>query len=370
MNKIVLVSNASWTMIKFRLGLMKRLKEFGYEVIVLSPKDKYSKKIEDIGCKFIDINIDNKGVNPINDFKLIYNLYKLYKGLKADLIIHYTVKPNIYGSISSMFSGTKCMSVIPGLGYSFINDNTTSKIVKILYKMALKIPKAVWFINEDDRRIFLESNLVNVNKTDMINSEGINTEYFKPLGKKSDDNKIRFLLIARILKDKGVYEYIEAAKIINKKYTNVTFQLLGPIYTLNPSSISKKEVDSWHNSAIIEYLGQVEDVRNYIADSDCVVLPSYREGKGMTLVESASMEKPIIATNVPGCKDVVDDGVNGYLCKVKNSKDLADKIEMMLNLTKDERETMGKLGRNKIKKEMDENIIIEKYLKAIKEMIS
>jgi glycosyltransferase involved in cell wall biosynthesis len=371
MKKIVLVSNASWTMVKFRFGLMAKLKELNYEVIVISPKDDYSSEIEQIGCRFIDIEIDNKGINPFKDLKLIYNLFKIYKQLQADLVIHYTVKPNIYGSTAALLTKTKCFSVIPGLGYAFINENLTAKIVKLLYKLALKIPKVVWFINNDDKAVFLKSKLVDSKKVGMINGEGINTEYYKPFEKKqvTENKDFSFLMISRILEDKGVYEYVEAAKILRAKYQDIKFQLLGPIYLLNPSSISKESVYGWHNDGIIEYLGESKDVRSFISNSDCVVLPSYREGKGMTLVEGASMAKPLIATDVPGCRDVVDDKVSGFLCEVKNAKDLASKMENLYNLSSEERELMGREGRAKMMKELDENIVINKYLIKIKKIL-
>lgn len=367
--KIILVSNASWTMVKFRLGLMKALIENNYDVYVISPYDEYSKDIEDIGCKFINISMDNKGSNPLRDLNLIYNLYKIYININPSLIVHYTIKPNIYGSVAAKLAKLKTMSIIPGLGYTFINENFTAKIAKYLYKFALKIPSKVWFINEDDKNEFLKRNLVDKSKVEVINGEGINTEYFKPMSKVSTNKTFTFILIARILKDKGILEYVEAAKVLHEKYKNIEFQLLGPIYTLNPSSISEDKIIKWHNRKIINYLGETIDVREFISKCDCLVLPSYREGKGMTLVEAACMGKPLIATNVPGCKDVIDDSINGYLCKVKDSTDLAEKMEKVLSLTDEQRKAIGKAGREKIVKEFDEKIVINKYLEVIEDIL-
>ncbi len=365
----MLVANETRSMVKFRYGLIKSLIKNNYEVYVISPYDDYVKEIENIGCKYIDIKVDNKGSNPFKDIKLTYDLYKIYNLVKPELIIHYTIKPNIYGSLSCLLSNIKCMSVIPGLGYAFINNNLISKIVKFLYKITLKIPTKVWFINEDDKELFLKLRLIDEIKVDVVNGEGINTDHFNFIERSSGDNKIKFLLIARILKDKGILEYVEASRILLRKYNNIEFQLLGPIYILNPSSISEQDVEKWHKDEIINYLGETNDVRSYIANSDCIVLPSYREGKGMTLVEAASMSKPIIATNVPGCRDVIDEGENGYLCEVKNSKSLANVMEKMLKLTKEERKEMGEKGRQKVKNELDENIVISKYLETIQDIL-
>lgn len=368
MKKIVLVSNASWTMIKFRYGLMSALVKNNYEVYVVSPKDSYSAEIEEIGCKFIDISIDNKGSNPIRDLKLIYDLYKIYKNINPDLVIHYTIKLNIYGSFAAWIFGIKSISVIPGLGYTFINENITAKIAKFLYKIALKIPIQVWFINKDDKNVFLQNRLVKEEKIVSINGEGVNVEKFRPVDVEKS-NEMIFLMVARILKDKGIYEYINAARIIKAKYSNVRFQLLGAIYMLNPSSIQRKEVDRWVEEGVIDYHGEKKDVREYIAKSDCIVLPSYREGLSMSLMESASMAKPIITTNVPGCMEVVENEVNGYLCEVKNDRDLADKIEMMIDLSENKRAAMGKAGREKIIREFDEKMIVNTYIQNIKEIL-
>ena len=336
----------------------------------MSPHDEYSSKIQKIGCKFIDIKMDNKGSNPFNDLKLIYNLYKIYKNINPDLIIHYTIKPNIYGSFATKLAGCKSISIIPGLGYTFINDNFTAKIAKLLYRLALKIPKQVWFINQDDKNEFINRKLVNKDKIHIINGEGINLTYFNSKIEKQKSTKFIFLVIARILKDKGIYEYLDAIKILQNKYSNIEYQLLGSLNAINPTSIQREEVVRWVDKKIINYLGETKDVRPYIENADCVILPSYREGKGMTLVESASMNKPIIATNVPGCKDVIDNGINGYLCEVRNSKDLADKMEMILNISENERKIMGQAGRDKIVKEFDEKIVISKYLESIKEILN
>lgn len=370
MNKIILVANASWTMVKFRYGLMKELVKNNYDVYVISPVDQYLTEIENIGCKHIDIKMDNKGSNPINDLKLVYNLYSIYRRIKPDLIIHYTIKPNIYGSFAAKLSGCKSISIIPGLGYTFINENLTAKIAKILYKIALKIPKQVWFINEDDKNEFINRTLVSKDKVYIINSEGIDLEYFKSQKQNKKSRKFKFLVIARILKDKGIYEYIEAIKILQHKYNDIEYQLLGSLNAINPTSIQEKEVEHWVNNKIINYLGETKDVRPYIENVDCVILPSYREGKGMSLVEGAAMERPLIATNVPGCKDVVDDGVNGYLCKANNAQDLANKMKMMINLSDNERISMGIAGREKVAREFDEKIVINKYLESIKEILN
>ena len=368
MKKIILVSNASWTMVKFRFSLMKTLLKENYQVYIVSPYDEYSSEIEEIGCKYIDIKIDNKGSNPFNDLKLIFDLYQIYKNINPDLIIHYTIKPNIYGSFATKLAGCKSISIIPGLGYTFINDNLTSKIAKVLYRLAIKVPKQVWFINQDDKNIFLENQLVKKEKVFTINGEGVNTEQYKSNNLLQSDDKFIFLLIGRVIIDKGIYDYIEAAEIIKEKYENVEFQIMGLVAN-NPMAIQETEIKQWQKDNIITYLGSVDNVKEYIERGNCIVLPSYREGVSMSLMEAASMSCPIITTNVTGCKEIVDDGINGYLCEVKNPKDLADKMEVMIGLSDKERKAMGEAGREKIFKEFDEKIVIDTYLKAMKDIL-
>ncbi len=216
----------------------------------------------------------------------------------------------------------------------------------------------------------MKEKLIDENKCDILPGSGVDINKFKPLKIEKNDKSFRFLLISRMLWDKGVGEYIEAVKIIKRKYKNVEFCLLGAIGVSNPNAIDKKVIRRWEKEKIIKYLGTTDNVVNEIAKADCIVLPSYyREGVPRTLLEAAAMEKPIITTDNVGCREVVDDGINGFLCRVKDSKDLAEKMEKMLNLSEEKRIKMGKAGREKIIKEFDERIVINKYLKTIEKLL-
>jgi glycosyltransferase involved in cell wall biosynthesis len=307
----------------------------------------------------------------LEDFKTLIEFYKLYKKIKPDIILNFTIKPNIYSTLAGSFFNIKCVNNISGLGTLFINQNLATKIAKFLYKFSQKKAYKVFFQNKDDLNLFVKENLIDRNKCDLLPGSGVDIEKFKPLKIKKKDNIFRFLLIARMLWDKGIGEYIEAARIIKQKYRDVEFLLLGAVGVDNPSAISLKQIKKWENEGIIKYLGVSDNVKLEIAKADCIVLPSfYREGVPRVLLEAAAMEKPIITTNNVGCKEVVDDGLNGFLCEVKNAKDLADKMEKMLNLSEKERIKMGKKGREKIIREFDEKIVIEKYLKVIKEVLT
>lgn len=365
--KVCLVDNDLRLNLNFRGNVIKSFLNEGYDVTIVSPKDK-SVNIKDFDerLNFMPIEVSRKGKNPFSDLIYCKKLFDIYRKEKFDLIFHYTIKPNIYGNIASHFTKIKSISIIPGLGHLFIKESFVTKIVEILYRFSLSYASEVWFLNEDDKKEFLKRKLVKENKIKILPGEGIDLEKFKPIEIERNDNKIIFLMIARVLWEKGFKEYVETAEILKEKYSNLEFQLLGGIDTGNPSGVPKEIVMKYHNNGVINYLGTTNDVPSVIAKCDCLVLPSYREGVPRTLMEGAGMEKPLIATDVTGCREIVIDNYNGFLCKKQNSKDLADKIEKFLSLSQKEREKLGKSGRKLMKKKFEDNIVIEKYYEVIK----
>jgi len=369
MQKVVIVVNNAWYAYNFRFNLVKGLKKKGYEVVFIAPYDeKYSELLKQ-EFEFFNINIDAKGINPISDFKIMVSLYNLYKEMKPDVILTFTIKPNIYSSIVSALLGIKSISNITGLGTLFIKETLITKVAKLLYKVALGFNSRVFFQNSDDKELFINNNLVSENKCELLPGSGVDLNKFIPRVKNINDDKFIFLLIARLLKDKGLLEFIEAIKIVKNKYSDVEFQILGEVGVANKTAVTQEELQTWIDDSLVNYLGTTDSVQDVIADVDCVVLPSYREGTPRSLLEACAMEKPIIATNVPGCKEVVDNGVNGFLCEVKSAGDLADKMKMMIDLSEEERVAMGIAGREKVMKEFDEKIVIDKYFKSIREIL-
>jgi glycosyltransferase involved in cell wall biosynthesis len=352
-------------MMMFRSGLMARLVKEGYEVFVLAPEDNHSKEIEALGCNYIDLPMDNKGSNIFKDLLLIKRLYKHYKKIKPNLVFHYTIKPNVYGTLAAKYANVKSIAVITGLGYTFINHSLTSKIAKFLYKISLKYSQKVWFINHEDRKIFIKKRILSRDLMEILPGEGVDMEKYAPRDKKIDDDKFRFVLIARLLWDKGVGELVKAASIIKEIYPQVEVQLVGFVDAKNPQAISKEQVDYWVEKGWVKYMGSTNDVRDYIAEADCIVLPSYREGISKILLEAASMAKPIIASNVPGCRDIVEHGSSGYLCNVMDTHDLALKMKKIINLSEKDRQKMGYIAREHVRREFDENIVLCKYLQAV-----
>jgi glycosyltransferase involved in cell wall biosynthesis len=364
--KIIIVSNTSWSLFNFRLGIARSLKENGYEVVLIAPYDEYSQRLEE-EFEYYDVYMNNKGTNPKEDIKTTMEFYKLYKKIKPNVVLHYTIKPNIYGTIACSLLGIKTVNNIAGLGTLFIKQNFVTKIAKLLYKYSQSKADKIFFQNRDDFEMFTGEGLVEKSKCDVLPGSGVDTSKFVPIKHVKEDEKFKFLLIARMLWDKGIGEYVEAAKIIKPKYPNVEFQLLGFLDVINKSAISKEQMQEWVDEGLVTYLGISDNVKEEISKADCIVLPSfYREGTPRTLLESASMAKPIVTTDNVGCRDVVDDGVNGYLCEVRNAQDLADKMEMMLNLSEEQRKSMGEVGRVKMINEFDEGIVIGKYMEALK----
>jgi glycosyltransferase involved in cell wall biosynthesis len=369
MKKIAIVVNNSWYAWIMRANLGFAFQKEGYEVVFICPYDKYSENIKK-HFGYIDININSKGINPIEDLKTIYSYYKIYKELKPDIVLQYNIKPNIYGTIAADMLNIPTINNIAGLGTLFIKQNIITKIAKLLYKVSQKKATKVFFQNHDDFKMFVDERLIQKEKCDILPGSGVDITRFIPV-KKNDDGVFRFLLASRMLWAKGVQEFVDSAKIIKAKHENIEFQLLGHLDMASPTAISKEQMDTWVDDGYVKYLGSSDDVRVEISQADCIVLPSfYREGVPRILLESASMEKPIITTNNIGCKNVVDDGLNGYLCEVRNSQDLADKMEIMINLDNNERKSMGKAGRIKMINKFDEKIVINKYLFTVESIFN
>ncbi len=370
MKIVAIVINTSWNIYNFRTGLLKALQEDGYSIITIAPRDDFSEQLEALGFEFHDIQINNKGTNPLEDMKLIWALYKLYKRLKPDVLLHYTIKPNIYGTIAARLAGIPAISNISGLGTVFLNQGISSRVAKLLYKATLRFPSKVFFQNAEDRALFVESKLVKDTATDLLPGSGIDTIKYSPSNLAKVDSADTFLFIARLLKDKGLIEYVDAARIVKAKYPDAVFNVLGAFYPGNPTAISPDEMLAWEREGVITFLGTSEDVPALLAQADCVVLPSYREGLSRVLLEAASMAIPIVTTNVPGCRDVVDDGVNGFLCKVKDAEDLAIQMEKLIMLEQAQRVEMGVKGREKVVREFDERIVIKKYKETIRDVFT
>ncbi|MFC6997147.1 glycosyltransferase family 4 protein [Rufibacter roseus] len=365
--RIAIVINKSWNIFNFRLSLVKALLHAGHEVVAIAPEDAYSAKLVAEGCGFVPLTMESKGTNPVKDMLLIRDFYKAYKKVKPDVILQYTIKPNIYGSIAAKMAGIPTINNVSGLGTVFIVQNLVSKIAMALYKFSFQFPAKVFFQNNDDKQLFLERKLVREEITEVIPGSGIDTKSFQPAAAFKRQEPFVFLMVSRALYEKGLVEYVEASKILKAKYPNVRVQLLGAIDEEGNIGIKRSLVEQWAQEGWLEYLGTSDDVASVVHGADCVVLPSYREGTPRTLLEAAALGKPIVTTNVPGCKETVVDGYNGYLCEVRNGADLAAKMEQVYLLPELQLQTMGQNSRQLAEDKFDEKYVIDRYFAAIEE---
>ncbi len=370
--RIVLVANSTWNFFNFRLNLIETLVARGYEVILLSPVDQYLPALlKQINIRHIALKkLDRKSVNPLKEQALYREFKRIYKELNPDLIIHYTIKPNLFGNWAAKSLGIPSVCVVTGLGYVFLHDTLLNAAIKQAYKKSLLKADLVVFENEEDKEQFIEEGFVKSNNAETVNGCGINLEHFKQVPEITyDDDKMVFTFLARLIYDKGIIEFIEAAKDVKSRYPSIEFWVAGEVDDGNPTSIKNELLYEWVEKGIIKYFGHVRDVRPIIAKSGCVVLPSYREAMARTLTEALAMGKPVITCDTSGCKAVVDDGINGFLVPVKNITALADTIEKFYLLPEETKQMMGRSGRKKVESQFDDVIVTGQYLNLIDQLI-
>jgi len=331
--KICFIANDIDSVLNFRRDLLLELKKLGHKVTICVPRknSKDKTRVGKLGASYKEIQLNRTGINPFKDLKTFIELKTFLKHLKPDLVYCFTAKPIIYGSLAAWWAGVpRRVSMITGLGYVFTGESLKHHLIRFLvcsfFRFSFKFNQKVFFLNPDDLALFLKLNLVRASQAVLIPGEGINHKTFPQTG---FPKKTSFLLIARLLKDKGILEYVEAAKILNEKFPEVVFKLLGP-YDTNPTAITAKEMRGWQKSGLIKYLGVTDDVRPFIADTSVYVLPSYREGTPRSVLEAMSMGRPIITTDVPGCRETVENGRNGFLIPVRNAQALADAMRQFI----------------------------------------
>ncbi len=366
MKRVLILANNSVGLYNFRIELIEKLIEQDYEVYFAVPQSKKDGKVKLIinsGAKYIQTNMNRRGTNPLEDIKLIYEYKKIIKKTNPDVILTYTIKPNIYGTYAASKYGKPVIMNITGIGSAFTNPKL-KYIVSTLYKQACKKAHLIFFQNESNYSLFISRKIASSNKSKIIPGSGVNIGKFRPMKKTKEDDIIRFLFIGRIMREKGIEEYLQVAEKITNKFTNVEFQILGRF-----EEEKYKDVILNNKNPRIKYLGVSEDVRNEIREVDCIVNPSYHEGMSNVLLEGAAMGKPLIASNIPGCKEIIDEGYNGYLFEVKSVESMEEKIIKFIELDDKIKEYMGGNSRKKVEKEFDRNIVINEYIKAINNIL-
>ena len=360
--KILILANNDVGLYKFRKELIQELIWEGNEIVVSLPDGELIPDIRKLGVKVIITDIDRRGINPLTDLTLLLRYLRMGLTLKPDLVITYTIKPNIYGGIVCRLLRIPYAENVTGLGTTFQTENLIKKIVCFLYKISCRYAKVVFFENEENKQVFLDHYLIREEQACRLNGAGVNLEEY-PYTEYPDENEpIRFLFIGRVMKEKGVNELFEAARRIKKEYPDVLFDIVGPMEDEYGSVIKKLEEDG-----IITYYGYQKDVRPFIARCHCFILPSWHEGMANTLLEAGAMGRPLITSRIYGCMEAVEDGENGYLINRKSANDLYIFMRQFYTLSYNKKKEMGKKTRKLMETLFDKRKVIQKTIKIIME---
>lgn len=357
MKRILILANNDVGLYKFRKELIQELLKKHYVFISL-PNGELVKELIQMGCQFIDTPVDRRGINPMTDLQLLKRYKQIVQEIKPDLLITYTIKPNIYGGLMARSMGIPYAINITGLGTAFQTDNFIRKLVCFLYKRATKNARVVFFENQGNRDLFLQLRLIQPQQACTLNGAGVNLDEYAFAPYPQDQKHIRFLFIGRVMKEKGIDELLAAAKKIKSENQQIIFDIVGPM-----EDDYRKTIDDAVNSGIIQYYGFQSDVRAFIRQCHCFVLPSYHEGMANTLLESAAMGRPLITSDIHGCKEAVDG--NGYTCRVKDTDDLYDKLNRFIKLSHQEKTQMGLRSRKLMEQVFDKKKVVQQTIQKL-----
>ena len=365
MKKILILANIDMGLYNFRKELLQTLIAQGNEVYISLPMGPRVKDMEEMGCKFIETPVDRRGMNPIADLKLFFGYRKILKQLKPDVVLTYTIKPNIYGGLACRMAKVPYLSNITGLGSAFQQEGFLKKLVHFLYRIALKRANTVVFENEGNQDLFLQQQIVTKSQAQLMKGAGVNLEEYRFCEYPRIQENIVFLFIGRIMKEKGVDELFSVARRIHQEGANAEFHFIG-FYEED----YKDEIEELEQTGIIRFFGYQQDVKPFIRNAHCFVLPSYHEGMANTLLENASMGRPLITSDIFGCREAVSVGENGFLCKRKDRDSLYFAVQSFLNLSHEEKAMMGKKSRELMEREFDRNGIVSHIGQLVNDMMS
>ena len=378
--KVLIVLNSAWNLLNFRSTMIKTLLAHGHEVVLAAPADEQVPALEALGARFVDLSMRAHGTSPLADLGLLWHFLRLMRAERPGVLLAYTAKPNVYGSLAAHAFGIPVVNNIAGLGSVFIKGGWLARVLITLYRLALSRAHWVFFQNPDDYQQFVEMGLVRVEQCTVLPGSGVDLQRFQPVPlpslQRANERKCQhtngrrfvFLLVARLLKDKGVQEFAEAARLLKSSYPCAEFILLGFKDAQNPNAVAEEQLDYWQAMGWVTYWGSSADVREPLALADCVVLPSYREGTPRSLLEAAAMGRPLVATDVPGCREVVRHGFNGLLCQPRDAQDLADQMQAILQMSDLELAQMGQASRQYVEDRFDEQRVIVAYLQVLDEL--
>lgn len=367
---IVLTVNASWNIWNFRKPLVEALIADGHDVTILAPVDDTVARLESLGAKHVPLEMDVRGLGVLNNLGLVGHFRRHFQALQPDIVLSYTIKNNIFGAMAARGMGIPFLPNVTGLGTIFLGSRPMFMAGKLLYRHAMGRLPAVFVQNEDDRDFLTQNKLLKPAQLRLLPGSGIDLEGFAASPLPAAAGKTVFLMISRLIRDKGVGEYLEAARRVRQQNPDCVFQLLGPLGSENRTAISQDELTPFTEDGSVEYLGAADDVRPYVEAAHCVVLPSYREGAPRSLIEAAAMGRPVITTDVPGCRAVADDGVSGLLCEVRSAASLAAACTAFAGLSQEQKQAMGDAGRAKMAREYDVSLVIERYKAAMAELVA
>ncbi len=367
---VLMTVNSAWNLWNFRRPVIEALLADGHTVTLLAPVDVSVPKLTRLGCRFIPLKMDLKGLNPLRDVMLYRRFRSIFARTRPDVILGYTIKNNLFGAMAARGLGIPFIPNVTGLGTAFLSGGLLKYLAQELYHRAFSGLPVVFFQNDDDRDLFVNDGLIQAGQARLLPGSGIDLARFKSMPYPERHDAPIFLMIARLLRDKGVVEFAEAAKRVRKTHPRARFVLLGAADAANRSAISLATVRDWRASHGIEYVGTCDDVRPHIDAAHCVVLPSYREGAPRTLIEASAMARPVIASNVPGCRSVVDPGETGLFCRPRSGRSLAQVCLRFLEMRPEERRAMGLAGRAKMEREFDQAWVVRAYRVAIAQVVS
>ncbi len=364
-SRILLSANQAWNVYNFRRPLIDALLAAGNRVLVAAPPgDGYDQKLVELGCEFHPIAVDAKGISPVRDLALLLRYRRLMRELRPDAYLGWTIKPNVYGGFAARLRGVPAFPNVSGLGTAFIRETLLTKVVSRLYRTGFARAARVFFQNDSDAAMFVERRLVRADQVWLLPGSGVDLDHFAPRSL-ARARPGRFLMISRLIADKGVREFVAAARVLKAEDPRRSFAIVGPDKVENRTAIPADEIAQWRSEGVVEILGPADDVRPLVDGADCVVLPSYREGTSRVLLEGAAMARPLVATDVPGCREVVEEGVNGFLCTAADAGSLADAMRKVATLDEARWAAMGAAGRAKAEREFAPTRVVEGYVAAM-----
>ena len=362
---IVLAANDSRTIANYRPGLVRALRDAGFQVTVFAGDDRCLATLRKLGADLKLLPMASRGKSPVADLRTLMAYMRELRRLRPAALLGFTVKPNIYGSAAARLLGIPVINNITGLGAVFARRTPLTRLVSALYRVALRRSSTIFFQNRDDFALFERLGVVTEGQGALLPGSGVDLDHFKPRAGRKPARPLTFLFAARLLWDKGVREYVEAARIVRARSPNVRFEILG-IVEPGRSAVSAAQLRAWDSEGVVSYLGAADDVRDALSGADCVVLPTYyREGVPRVLLEGAAMGIPTITSDAPGCRDAVEDRKTGFLCAPRDIASLVDAIERMVALPPTQRKALGLAGRMKMEREFAEDIVHRAYLKAL-----